>query len=202
MATTTPLSVRLDNDVLARIEALAAATGRAKNALFNEAVDRYVTQQEDLGVAAREGLADIAAGRVRAHDEVVEQRIAQGSMTWEHYAEARRVGARVARTGPDTTIIWSEAALGDLGSMADALAERDPATARRVLARIIAGVEGHSRYRDLEQPGPIKETHEIAAPGLPYQILYRVQAEFLAVVRLRHKEEDRRERPWLYADDA
>ncbi len=85
---TTLLSVRIEDETKTRLEALAEATGRSKNALFNEAVERYIAEQEKWLAQVREGLDDIAAGRVVPHEDVVRQLIAKGYMTSEGYAQA------------------------------------------------------------------------------------------------------------------
>jgi len=85
---TTIFSVRLDEDYKERLEALAAATGRSKNLLVNEAVARYVTEQEGYLAQVQEGIDDSKAGRVVPHADVVQRLIAQGYMTAEGYGQA------------------------------------------------------------------------------------------------------------------
>ncbi len=85
---TTVFSVRLNEDYTERLEALAVATGRSKNLLVNEAVARYVTEQEAYLEQIREGINDAEAGRVVPHAAVVQRLIGQGYMTAEGYSEA------------------------------------------------------------------------------------------------------------------
>ena len=84
----TVFSVRLHEDYTERLEALAAATGRSKNLLVNEAVARYVTEQEAYLAQVQEGIDDSGAGRVVPHAAVVQRLIDQGYMTAEGYKEA------------------------------------------------------------------------------------------------------------------
>lgn len=53
-----------------RLEALAAATKRSKSYLSNEALERYLAEEEDFIASVREGLADAEAGRVHTLDDV------------------------------------------------------------------------------------------------------------------------------------
>ena len=85
---TSLLSVRIEDKTKGRLEALAAATGRSKNYLFNEAVERYLTEQEWQIAQAREGIEDVAQRRVVPHDDVVAQLIAKGYMTRQGYEQA------------------------------------------------------------------------------------------------------------------
>jgi predicted transcriptional regulator len=82
------VSVRLDAEIKDRLEALAQATGRSRNALFNEAMAQYVDAQEAAVSALHEGVADLDAGRVVPHEDVVHQLISRGYMTKEGYAQA------------------------------------------------------------------------------------------------------------------
>jgi predicted transcriptional regulator len=54
-----------------RLKRLAAQTGRAPEELAHEVLDRFVTEQEEILAAVKEGDDDIAAGRVLDHEEVV-----------------------------------------------------------------------------------------------------------------------------------
>jgi predicted transcriptional regulator len=81
-------SVRLNEDYTERLEALAIATGRSRNLLVNEAVARYVTEQEAYLAQVQEGIHDVEAGRIVPHAAVVQRLIDQGYMTAEGYKEA------------------------------------------------------------------------------------------------------------------
>lgn len=49
----------------ARLERLAAATRRSKSFLSNEALERYLAEEEAFIASVERGLADAEAGRVR-----------------------------------------------------------------------------------------------------------------------------------------
>lgn len=53
-----------------RLEKLAAATKRSKSYLSNEALERYLAEEEDFIAAVHEGLADAKAGHIHTIDEV------------------------------------------------------------------------------------------------------------------------------------
>ena len=54
----------------ARLEKLAAATKRSKSFLSNEALERYLVEEEDFITSVNEGLADVKAGRVHSMSDV------------------------------------------------------------------------------------------------------------------------------------
>ncbi len=85
---TTLLSVHIEEETKTKLEALATATGRSKSYLFNEAVERYITEHEWQTARVREGIDDIAQGRVVPHDDVVAQLAAKGYITKEGYEQA------------------------------------------------------------------------------------------------------------------
>ncbi len=85
---TSLLSVRIEDETKHKLESLAMATGRSKNYLFNEAVERYIAEQEWQIAHIREGIDDVSHGRVVPHDDVVAQLIAKGYMTKEGYKQA------------------------------------------------------------------------------------------------------------------
>lgn len=54
-----------------RLEKLAAATRRSKSYLSNEALERYLIEEEDFITSVTRGLADSKAGRVHSPDEAL-----------------------------------------------------------------------------------------------------------------------------------
>jgi predicted transcriptional regulator len=54
-----------------RLEQLAARTERTPEELAQEALDRFVSEQEEILAAIQEGDNDIASGNVLPHEEVV-----------------------------------------------------------------------------------------------------------------------------------
>lgn len=59
-----PISIRLPEDLEARLDKLAALTGRSKNFYMTEAICEHINDLEDLYLAERE-LEDIRAGKTK-----------------------------------------------------------------------------------------------------------------------------------------
>ena len=59
-----PLSIRLDDDLAARLERLARLTGRSKSFYVKQAIENHIEDLEDL-YAAQRVLERIADGRER-----------------------------------------------------------------------------------------------------------------------------------------
>jgi predicted transcriptional regulator len=72
MTRSTPVSLRLDPDLLDRIAAIASALDRPRSWAIEQAVRDYVTVQEWQIGAIREGIEDAEAGRVVDHSEVAD----------------------------------------------------------------------------------------------------------------------------------
>ncbi len=53
-----------------RLEKLALATNRSKSYLSNEALERYLVEEEEFITSVHEGLADADAGRIHTLNEV------------------------------------------------------------------------------------------------------------------------------------
>lgn len=84
MSETVALSTRVDRELSEQLERLAAATGRKKVWLINEALRAYLAAETAFIAAVEEGRADAQAGRVRPFEEYaaeLRQRLAphQGS---------------------------------------------------------------------------------------------------------------------------
>jgi predicted transcriptional regulator len=65
------MPLHLTPELEQRLEQVAAQSGRTPEELAHEALDRFVTEQEEILAAIQEGDDDIAAGRVLDHEEVV-----------------------------------------------------------------------------------------------------------------------------------
>lgn len=65
------LSVRLDSETKARLDALARRSHRSKSFVAAEAISRYVDAEEWQIAEIEAGIADLEAGRTVSHDEVV-----------------------------------------------------------------------------------------------------------------------------------
>ena len=70
MASTT-LTVRLTQDLKARLGKLAERTQRTKSFLAGEAIGTYVERELEIVTGIEHGLDDMKAGRVVPHEEVM-----------------------------------------------------------------------------------------------------------------------------------
>src|SRR2546421_13115821 len=84
---TRPLSIRVDDGLNQQLDALAEATSRSKTYQINQALRRYVEEQAWQIADVKAGLEDLAAGRVSAHEDVVQRLIAKCYMTRSDYDE-------------------------------------------------------------------------------------------------------------------
>lgn len=67
---TTTFSIRMADDKINHLDAMAEAMNRTRNHLINEAVDAYIVAQAWQIAHIQEGLADLDAGRVAPQEEV------------------------------------------------------------------------------------------------------------------------------------
>lgn len=67
----TTLSVRLSSRVKSDLSRLAFATKRTKSYLAGEAIESFVERELEIVEGIKRGLADMRAGRVVPHDQVV-----------------------------------------------------------------------------------------------------------------------------------
>lgn len=82
-------------------------------------------------------------------------------------------------------IIWRRAALNDLRSIHEFIAEDNPGAAARVHAAIRAAVGSLADHPNLGRAGRVEGTRELVIVGLPYIVAYRVaddQVRILAVI--------------------
>ncbi|KAB2912718.1 MAG: CopG family transcriptional regulator [Hyphomicrobiaceae bacterium] len=71
MTPSTTLSVRLSSRTKNKLGRLARATKRTKSFLAGEAIEAFVARELEIIEDIKKGLADVKAGRVIPHDEVV-----------------------------------------------------------------------------------------------------------------------------------
>ena len=71
MANRATVTFHTSHDVNARLNRLAQETRRSKSFLTNEAVARYLAEEEDFIADVRAGLAEADRGELIDHDEVV-----------------------------------------------------------------------------------------------------------------------------------
>lgn len=69
MKTTT---VRIDNDMLGRVDGLAKSLSRSRSWVINQAIDRFLDYEEWFAKEVKDGLKEVERGEIATHDEVVE----------------------------------------------------------------------------------------------------------------------------------
>lgn len=71
MAASTTVTIRLDADVIEKLGRIARETGRSRSRLAAQAVTVFVDRELQVVDGVRRGLADMKAGRVVPHEEVM-----------------------------------------------------------------------------------------------------------------------------------
>ena len=85
-------------------------------------------------------------------------------------------------------IQWTEAAAGDLESIAAWIGPDDPgAAARQVLLVVDAVEELLPRHPALGRAGRLTGTRELVIPKTPFIVAYRVRGDAVHVVRVLHE---------------
>lgn len=73
MGVSTTITIRVTPDLKEKLGRLAQDTRRTKSFLAAEALDAYVNRELQIIEGIQRGLADMAAGRVTPHEEVMAQ---------------------------------------------------------------------------------------------------------------------------------
>jgi predicted transcriptional regulator len=73
MNASTTMTIRLPAGLKEKLERLADGTHRSRSYLAAEAVSAYVERELSIIDGIQRGLADVAAGRVTAHDEAMDR---------------------------------------------------------------------------------------------------------------------------------
>jgi predicted transcriptional regulator len=71
MGASTTMTIRVTPDLKEKLGRLAQSTRRSCSFLAVEAVEAYVNRELEIIEGIHEGLADMAAGRVIAHEDVM-----------------------------------------------------------------------------------------------------------------------------------
>ncbi|HZL49950.1 MAG TPA: ribbon-helix-helix protein, CopG family [Terracidiphilus sp.] len=64
------ISFRIAAEKVAELDSIAKAMDRDRSYLLNEAVERYLSEQQRFVAMVNEGREDIRAGRTTSHEEV------------------------------------------------------------------------------------------------------------------------------------
>jgi len=71
MAATETMTIRVSAETKRKLERIAAGTRRSKSFLAGEAVSAYVDRELEIIEGIKRGLADVGAGKIVPHDEVM-----------------------------------------------------------------------------------------------------------------------------------
>lgn len=83
-------------------------------------------------------------------------------------------------------VVWTQRAVLNLHHIREYIGLDNPAAAERVGARLAAATESLSRFPESGRSGEVAGTRELIVPGLPYFIVYRVQSDRVAILRVLH----------------
>lgn len=81
---------------------------------------------------------------------------------------------------------WLRKALANLDAEASYIATEDPAAARLVISRVLAGVNRLAAQPGLGRPGRVPGTRELVVPKTRYIAPYRVHGEAAEILRVLH----------------
>jgi toxin ParE1/3/4 len=82
--------------------------------------------------------------------------------------------------------IWRPAASRDYASIREYLEDYAPGNAEAVVTRILGTVETLTQFPRLGRPGRLPGTRELVIPRTPYVVVYRVDADEVVILRVRH----------------
>jgi len=81
-------------------------------------------------------------------------------------------------------LVWTRSALVDLEEARAFVAEDEPVAATRLARRILEVADRLASVPGIGRRGRVANTREIAVPGTPYLLVYRVFAEQIQVLRV------------------
>jgi toxin ParE1/3/4 len=81
---------------------------------------------------------------------------------------------------------WLRKALHNLDEIAEFIAQKNPAAAKQVVARLYEATQSLSDHPQLGRPGRVAGTRELVLPDLPFIIPYRVRQRAVEILRVFH----------------
>ncbi len=66
-----PTTIRIDEDMLGRLDTLAKSQDRPRSYLVNQALKRYIEYEEWFVKEVKDGLKEVEKGKVATDDEVI-----------------------------------------------------------------------------------------------------------------------------------
>ena len=84
-------------------------------------------------------------------------------------------------------LIWSPEALRDLKEVHAYIAKDSPASAKKVVERIVALVAGQLPANpNIGRPGRVPNTRELIISGTPFVVPYRTGSDHIDILRIYH----------------
>ncbi len=85
---------------------------------------------------------------------------------------------------------WTAPAADDFYNLVRYIKKENQSAADRVANTIYLGWERLGEYPHLGRPGRINGTRELVFSGLPYNVVYRLQKQFVEILRVYHAAQD------------
>lgn len=85
---------------------------------------------------------------------------------------------------------WTTPAADDLFRIVQHIQKNNPSAARDVAQTLYDGCGGLRDFPRLGRRGRIEGTRELVFPSLPYIVVYRIQDEFVEILRIYHGAQD------------
>ncbi|MCB9554171.1 MAG: type II toxin-antitoxin system RelE/ParE family toxin [bacterium] len=86
---------------------------------------------------------------------------------------------------------WSREAIDALRAARAWIAAEDPAAAKRVATRLLAGADRLSAFPRLGRAGRVASTRELVVADTPFILIYRIEADTITIVAVLHHARDR-----------
>ena len=83
-------------------------------------------------------------------------------------------------------IIWTAAALRDLGAARDYIARDKPGAASEQVRLVLSAVASLKEFPGTGRPGRRSGTRELVVPHTPYLVPYRVRGDAIEILRVLH----------------
>lgn len=85
---------------------------------------------------------------------------------------------------------WTTPAANDIYNVVQRIQKDNPSAATHVATVLYDGCSGLKDFPRRGRAGRIEGTRELVFPGLPYIVVYRIQDQFVEVLRIYHGAQD------------
>jgi toxin ParE1/3/4 len=89
------------------------------------------------------------------------------------------------------TVRYTAAAVRDLTNIEAYIAQDDPERARALVRTVRACIDHLARFPRMGRPGKRPGTRELILADVPYLAIYRLRADRVEVLRIRHQRQQR-----------